>query len=124
MMNSSGHLTEASAANFFIVRDGILITPPKYSDILEGITRKSILELAKDLKIPTEEREIDRTEVYIADEAFLSGTGVQVAWIEEVDGRKIGNGRIGPITGKLQKLFFDIVRGKEKKYSSWLTKVT
>lgn len=123
MINSSGHITEASAANFFIVRDGVLMTPAKYSDILEGITRRSIIELAKDLEIPVEEREIDRTESYIADEAFLSGTGVQVAWIGEIDGRKIGSGKIGPITQKLQKLFFDIVRGKEKKYSRWLTRV-
>lgn len=123
MLTSDGHLAEGSAANFFMVRDGALITSPKYSDVLEGITRKTIIELAKDLKIPVEEREIDRTEVYICDEAFLTGTGVQVAWIAQVDGRKVGDGTMGPITGKIQKLFFDIVRGKEKKYSSWLTKV-
>ncbi|MBI3379597.1 branched-chain amino acid transaminase [Candidatus Gottesmanbacteria bacterium] len=123
MMDDRGHITEASAANIFIVRDGVLITPSKYSDVLEGMTRRTIIELASDLKIKVEEREIDRSEIYVADEVFLSGTGVQVAWIDEVDGRKIGKGRIGPITHKLQKLFFDIVRGKEKKYSHWLTKV-
>lgn len=121
MMGMDGHISEGSAANFFMVKDNILITPSKSSDILEGITRRSILELAKDLKIQYEERSIDRSEVYTADEAFLSGTGAQVAWISEVDRRKIGNGKIGPITDKLQKLFFNIVRGENKKYSNWLT---
>lgn len=123
MLSSDGHVTEGSAANFFMVRDGILITTPKYSDVLEGITRRTIIQIARDLKIPIEEREIDRTEVYTADEAFLSGTGVQAAWIKEVDGRTIGEGKIGPISEKIQKLFFDIVRGKEKRYSHWLTKI-
>lgn len=123
MMTADGHLAEGSGANLFLVRDGVILTSPKYTDILEGVTRRSIIEIAKDLKIPVEEREIDRTEVYIADEAFLSGTGAQVAWIKQVDGRVIGSGRIGPITQKIQKLFFSIVRGKEKKYKKWLTKV-
>lgn len=123
MMDSSGHLAEGSAANFFMVRDGVLVTSPKHSDILEGITRRTVIKLAKDLKIPVEERQIGKTEVYIADEAFLSGTGAQVAWIAQVDGRKIGNGKIGPKTEKIQRLFFDIVRGKEKKYSDWLTRI-
>lgn len=123
MLDGSGHIAEGSAANFFMVRDGILITSPVYSDILEGITRKTVIELAKDLMIPLQEREIDRTESYIADEAFLSGTGAQVAWIKEIDGRKVGEGKMGPVTGKLQKLFFDIVRGREKKYGKWLTRI-
>lgn len=123
MMDRDGHITEGSAANFFIVRDGTLITPSPNCDILEGITRRSIIALAKDLSIPVLEREIDRSEVFIADEAFLCGTGVQVAWVGEVDGRVIGNGTIGPITRKLQKLYFDIVHGEETKYSDWLTKI-
>lgn len=123
MLGADGHLTEASAANFFMVRDGVLITSPKYADVLEGITRKTTLTLAQDLGIPTVERHIDRTEVYIADEAFLTGTGTQVAWINEVDGRIIGNGKIGPITAKIQKHFFNIVRGNVDRYSSWLTKI-
>lgn len=123
MLASDGHLAEGSGANFFMVRDGRLITSPKYTDVLEGVTRRTIIELAADLKIPVEERPIDKTEVYIADEAFLSGTGVQVAWVAEVDGRKIGDSKIGPITKRIQKLFFDIVRGKEEKYSGWLTRV-
>lgn len=123
MLSADGHLAEGSAANFFMVRDGKLITSSQYADILEGITRKTIIELAHSLGIPVEERPIDRTEVYIADEAFLSGTGVQVAWIKEVDGRVIGNGQIGPISEKIQKLFFSIVRGREKKYKDWLITV-
>jgi branched-chain amino acid aminotransferase len=123
MMTSDGHIAEGSAANFFLVRDGQLITPPSYGDILEGITRRSIITVAGDLGIPVVERPIDKTEVYVADEAFLAGTGVQVAWISEVDGRVIGEGKIGPISAKIQKLFFNIVRGREKKYASWLTKV-
>jgi branched-chain amino acid aminotransferase len=123
MLSTDGHVAEGSAANFFIVRDGVLITAPKYSDVLEGITRRTIIQIAKESGISVEEREIDRTEVYIADEAFLSGTGVQVAWVREVDGRIIGNGNIGQISSKLQSLFFDIVRAKEKKYSGWLTKI-
>lgn len=123
MLTADGHLAEGSGANFFMVRDGKLLTSPKFADVLEGITRRTIIELSHDLKIPVEERYIDRTEVYIADEAFFTGTGAQVAWISEVDGRKIGSGKIGPITAKMQKLFFDIVRGKEKKYRRWLTKI-
>jgi branched-chain amino acid aminotransferase len=123
MLDISGHVAEGTGANFFMVRDGILITSPKSSDALEGITRRTIIELASDLHLPFQEREIDRTETYIAEEAFLTGTGAQVAWIAEIDGRKIGDGKMGSVTGKLQKLFFDIVRGKEKKYSDWLTKI-
>jgi branched-chain amino acid aminotransferase len=123
MMTMDGHIAEGTGANFFLVREGILLTSPRYADVLEGITRRTIIELAGDLEIPVMEREIDRTEVYIADEAFLTGTGAQLAWVSEVDGRRIGDGKIGPISAKIQKLFFDIVRGKEKKYSKWLTKI-
>ncbi|OGG00839.1 branched-chain-amino-acid transaminase [Candidatus Gottesmanbacteria bacterium RBG_16_38_7b] len=123
MLSSDGHVSEASGANFFMVRDGILLTSPKYADVLEGVTRKTILQLANDLAISTVERNIDRTEVYIADEAFLTGTGAQLAWISQVDGRTIGDGKIGPLTAKIQKLFFSIVRGNERKYFPWLTKV-
>ncbi len=123
MLSADGHVAEGSGANFFMVREGTVITSPKYADVLEGITRRTVIQLAEDLEIPVEERLIDRTEVYIADEAFLTGTGAQVAWIAEVDGRTISNGKIGPITEKIQKLFFNIVRGREKKYSQWLTKI-
>lgn len=123
MLTMDGHLAEGSGANFFMVRDGVLVTSPRYADVLEGITRRSLLQLAYDLGISAQERPIDRTEVYVAEEAFLSGTGAQCAWVAEIDGRVIGNGKIGSITAKIQKLFFSIVRGNEKKYSNWLTKV-
>lgn len=123
-LTQDGHISEGSGENLFIVRDGVLITPPKSEDILEGITRRSVIELSKDLNIPVEERRIDRSELYLADEAFFSGTAVQIAWIKEIDGRIIGNGRRGKISGKLQDLFFKIVRGENKKYSpKWCLKV-
>lgn len=120
-LTAEGNVAEGSAENLFIVRDGVLITPSKSDDILEGITRRSILKLAKDLRYPTEERTIDRTELYVTDEAFFSGTGVQVAWISKVDNRIIGTGKRGPITSKLQDLFFKVVRGNTKKYADWCT---
>ncbi len=122
-LSENGHVAEGSAMNLFIVRDGVLITPPKSDDILEGITRRTVLQLAKDIGITVEERSIDRTELYIADEAFFCGTGAQVAWISHIDKRQVGNGKRGEIAGKLQDLFFSVVRGNEKKYASWCTKV-
>jgi branched-chain amino acid aminotransferase len=118
-----GNVSEASAANIFIVKDGTLITPDLGSSILEGITRKSILTLAKDNSIPYESRVISRSELYTADEVFLSGTGVQIAWIKNIDHRTIANGSIGPVTEKLQTLFFNIVRGELPAYSHWITGV-
>ncbi|MGB3329069.1 MAG: branched-chain amino acid transaminase, partial [Thermomicrobiales bacterium] len=91
MLNSDGKIAEGSSCNFFIVRDGELITPPISSDILEGITRRTVLALAEELGIPTQTRPIDRSEIYIAEEAFFCGTGVQLAWIEQIDNRTIGD---------------------------------
>ena len=122
-LTDDGHVSEGSAENLFIIRDGILTTPPKTDDILEGITRRTVLQLAKDNHIPVEERKIDRTELYIADEAFFSGTGGQVSWISKIDGRKIGHGKKGKVSSLLQDLFFKIVRGDEPKYSKWCTKL-
>lgn len=123
VLTGNGHVAEGSAENFFMVRDGVLITSAKSDDILEGITRRSIIQMAKDEGISVEERSIDRTELYIADEAFFSGTGVQVAWISSIDGRMVGNGKRGPVASKLQDLFFEVVRGNSKKYEKWCTKV-
>lgn len=118
-----GNVSEGSAENIFLVRDGILITPPFESSILEGITRRSILQLAAEAGIPVQERIVTRTELYVADEAFFAGTGVQVAWIREVDRRQIGNGTIGPITKKLQEAFFSLVKGELDAHKEWLTPV-
>ena len=124
MLNQDGHVSEGSAANFAIIRDGVLITSPVESNILEGITRRSILHLAQaELGLPVVERHMDRSEVYLADEAFFCGTGAQVAPVTSVDHRAIGNGEVGPVVKQLQELFFGIVRGKNEKYMDWLTPV-
>src|SRR5262249_52876311 len=123
MLNTAGKVAEGSGCNLFIVRDETLITPPITGDILEGITRRSMLRMAQDAGIRTEEREIDRTELYVADEAFFCGTGVQVAWIEAIDGRAVNRGQIGPITTRLRTTFFDTVRGRSRRYADWITPV-
>lgn len=123
LLNGSGHVAEASGANFFIVRDGVLITPPVTEDILEGITRRCVMELAREMGRETIERPIDRTEVYTADEAFLCGTGVQVAPITRVDGRPLGGGTVGPFAKALQERYFRACRGEDPNHRDWLTPV-
>ncbi|MGC4189768.1 MAG: branched-chain amino acid transaminase [Thermomicrobiales bacterium] len=123
MLNSDGKIAEGSSCNFFIVRDGELITPPINSDILEGITRRTVLALAEELGIPIQTRAIDRSEIYIADEAFFCGTGVQLAWIEQIDNRTIGDGQRGPISAKLSDRLFDIYRARTTDHQDWLTPV-
>jgi branched-chain amino acid aminotransferase len=123
LLNERGKVSEASSCNLFLVRNGVLITPPITANILEGITRRSILQLARDANIPIEEREVDRTELYLAEELFFCGTGVQVTWIGQVDRRSVGGGKAGPITTQLQTRFFDIVHGKAPEYAQWLTRV-
>jgi branched-chain amino acid aminotransferase len=124
VLNQDGHIAEGSAMNLLIVRDGKLITPPVTDNILEGITRNTMLQLAHDeLGIDVAERPIDRTELYIADEVIFCGTGAQVAIVTEIDHRKIGSGKVGPVGQKLQEMYFSIVRGKNPKYADWLTPV-
>lgn len=123
MLNTAGKIAEGSGANLFLVRNGTLITSPINSDILEGITRRSILMFGRDAGIPVEEREIDRSELYVADEAFFCGTGAQVVSIGSIDGRDVGNGARGPITEKIQDIFFSLVRGQDRTYEHLLTKV-
>lgn len=122
-LSEDGHVAEGSAANLFLVRDGVLVTTPGTENILEGITRNGILQFATDLGIPSQVRPIDRTELYVADELFLVGTGVQVAPISRIDHRTIGSGNVGPITGRLQNLYFDVARGLLPQYEDWLTAV-
>ncbi|MBI5056361.1 MAG: branched-chain amino acid transaminase [Nitrospirae bacterium] len=122
MLDTSGFVSEGTGQNIFIVRDGALITPPLPS-ILEGITRKSIMEMARREKIEVREAYFTRDEIYIADEAFFSGTAAEVTPVREVDGRTIGTGKPGPVTKKLQSLFFKIVKGEVKTYKSWLAYV-
>lgn len=122
MLDTEGYVSEGSGENVFIVRDGQIKTTPLTS-ILEGITRDSIIRIAKDRKIPVVEERFTRDELYIADEAFFTGTAAEVTPIREVDGRKIGDGKRGKITEKLQSIFFDVVKGRNRKYASWLTKI-
>lgn len=123
-LDDKGNISEGSAENIFIVRDGKLITSSETSSILEGITRRTIINLARDeFGLEVIERDIARTELYVADEVFFSGTGVQIAWIKEIDYRIISGGKIGPISEKLQKLYFSIVTGNNSKYSDMLTKI-
>ena len=121
VLNKDGHISEASAANFFMVRDGVVITPPISANILEGITRRSIIYLLREeLGVEVIEREIDRTEIYLADEAFMCGTGVQVAAITRAEYRNIGDGKMGPIARQIRDLYFDVVTGRVPKYHDWL----
>jgi branched-chain amino acid aminotransferase len=124
VLDQNGHVSEGSAMNVFMVRDGVLITPPVTDNILEGITRRSIIELAKrELNLPVVERSIDRTEVFICDEFFMTGTAAQVTAVTKVDHRPIGSGEMGPVTTKLRQFFDDILRGKNPKYVQWIVEV-
>jgi len=120
VLDHNGHVSEGSAMNIFMLRDGILVTPPITDNILEGITRKSIMELArKELGLEVMERSIDRTEVFICEEMFMTGTAVQITAVTKVDHRSVGSGAMGPVTTKLRTLYDDILRGKNGKYEHW-----
>ena len=122
VLNQDGHISEGSAANFMMVRDGVVITPPITDNILEGITRRTIMQLLRDeMGVEVVERSIDRTELYVADEAFFCGTGVQMAAIASVDHRTLGAGAPGPITEQVSNIYFDVVYGRMPKFSDWLT---
>jgi branched-chain amino acid aminotransferase len=124
VLNQDGHIAEASAANLVMVRHGKLIMPPVTANSLEGITLNAIVQLAQqELGLECVERQIDRTEMYIAEEAFLCGTGAQLVSIASLDHRTIGSGVMGPITKALHSLYFRVVRGEEAKYMHWLTPV-
>ncbi len=119
MLDGDGNVAEASAENVFMVRENALITPPE-TNILEGITRKSIMEIARNGGIEVKEELFTRDQLYTADEAFLTGTAAELTPIREIDGRRIGDGKPGKITVLLQKKFFDIARGKNPDYFKWL----
>jgi branched-chain amino acid aminotransferase len=124
VLSESGQVTEGSAMNLMFVQNGKLITTNTTDDILVGVTRNTVIELAKDLGIEVVERAVDRTELYIMDEIFCCGTGAQITPISSVDKRMIGdNGKIGEITSQLQKLYYDVVKGKVAKYRNWCTPV-
>ncbi len=124
VLNADGHLSEGSAENVFILRNGVAITPPITENILEGITRRTVIHLLKsEMGVDVVERPIDRTEVYLADEAFFCGTGVQIAALTMVDHRPIGSGTMGPVTSELRDLYFNIVRGRIERFHHWCTPV-
>ncbi len=123
LLNRDGHVAEASGANLFVVRGGKLVTPAVTEDILEGITRQAVRTLAARLGLEVVERTIDRTELYVCDEAFLVGTGAQVAPIVSVDRRPVGDGKVGPIVQSLQEAYFRAVRGDDPECLEWLDTV-
>jgi branched-chain amino acid aminotransferase len=123
VLTADGHVNEASAANLFVVRDGVALTPPVTDDILEGVTRKAIIEMLGNEGIPLEVRSIDRSELYVADEMFLCGTGVQISPVIEIDHRPVGAGQIGPIARLIRDRYFDAVRGRLPEYAHWLTPI-
>ncbi len=122
-LTADGHVSEGGGANIFMVRDGALITPPVTDDILEGITRDSILQIAAELGILVGERQIDRTELYVADEVFFCGTGAQVAPCVKIDGRVVGDGQIGPVAKKIGEVYFGIAHGDDQAHPEWRTAV-
>ncbi len=124
VLGSDGHVSEASAANLFLVRNGTLITPPVTSDVLEGITRQVVAQLAQErLGLHVVERSIDRTELYIADEVFFCGTGAEVKPIVEIDHRMVGDGTPGPVAPMLAQLYREVVHGRVPAYREWCTPV-
>jgi branched-chain amino acid aminotransferase len=120
-LTAEGHVCEGSAANIFLVRQGRLVTPPVTEDILEGITRSTVMDLARDFWVETIERPVDRSELYMADEIFFAGTAFEVAPVIEVDNRVVGGGRIGPLTHKLQEMYQAVTRGTTTRRSHWRT---
>lgn len=120
LLTQDGHVSEGSGENVFMVMGGKLVTPPVSDNILQGITRDTVIKLAhQELGIETVERQIDRSELYITDECFLTGTAAHVSSVVEIDHRIIGDGEVGPITRRLQNLYFEVVRGRNSKYKSW-----
>jgi branched-chain amino acid aminotransferase len=123
LMDVQGYVSEGSGENVFIVKKGRLLTPPLSASILEGVTRDTILVLAREEGIPVSEEMITRDQLYLADEAFFTGTAAEVTPIREVDDRRVGDGAIGAITRRLQQRYFDVVKGSDGSHPEWLTRV-
>jgi branched-chain amino acid aminotransferase len=122
MLATDGHVSEGSGENIFLIMDGKLVTPPISSNVLAGITRATVIELAqKELGLETIERLVDRAELYLADECFLTGTAAHIQPVTEIDHRKVGNGDIGKVTAELQQIYADVIKGKNPKYMHWCT---
>jgi branched-chain amino acid aminotransferase len=122
MLSPDGYVSEGSGENIFLVKNGQLVTPPVYNSILVGITRDTLIRLAKnELRLETSERPIVRSELYTADECFLTGTAAHLTPVSQIDRRPVGEQEIGPVTTKLQKLYFDVIQGKNPNYMDWCT---
>ncbi|MBT3182814.1 MAG: branched-chain amino acid transaminase [Deltaproteobacteria bacterium] len=121
MLDTEGYVAECTGENIFTVKDGVIRTPPTNSPILPGITRNSVIQLASDMNLEIREERFTRDFTYLADEVFLTGTAAEVTPVREVDNRAIGAGKPGPITQRLQKAYFDVVRGNDEHYKRWLT---
>ena len=124
VLNNQGHIAECSVANLFLVRNGVAITPPVTADVLEGIVRRSLIHLLRaELNVEVQERSVDRTEAYLADEMFMCGTGAEVSAITRIEHRPVGDGEIGPITQRLRARFMDVLYGRDERYRDWLAPV-
>jgi branched-chain amino acid aminotransferase len=121
LLDTEGYVAEGSGENIFIVKGGVLQTPPLSSAVLAGITRDTVLRIAHDQGIPVKEEKFTRDTMYLADELFMTGTAAEVTPVREVDNRRIGRGEPGPVTKKIQEMFFRVVRGEEQRYREWLT---
>ncbi len=124
VLTQDGHVSESSAANVFLVRNGVAVTPSITENVLEGITRRTVRDLLRqELSVEVVERPVDRSEIYLADEVFLCGTGVQIGAVTRVDNRAIGTGRMGPVVSELRRHYFDVVRGRREEYRHWCAPV-
>jgi branched-chain amino acid aminotransferase len=120
LLDARGFVCEGSGENIYVVRDGVILTPPQTAGILDGICRRSILQIARDLGYEVVERDLARAELYLADEVFLSGTAAELVPVREIDDHAIGTGRPGPITGELQRVFEDALHGRDPRYMEWI----
>lgn len=123
LLDQLGNISEAPGENIFMVRDEKIITPPNSSSALEGITKESVMQIATDMGYKVVEREIPRTEIYFSDEVFLTGTAAEITPVISIDGKDVGDGKVGRITGKIRRTYSDITMGRNKKYSGWITPV-
>ncbi len=123
MLDANGYVSEGSGENIFVIRKGVLYTPDLSCSILEGITRDTVLTLAREMGIPVHEGRITRDQLWLSDEVFFTGTAAEITPVREIDDRAVGDGAVGPITRRIQERFFDIVRGGDTSHVEWLTKV-
>ena len=123
LLDDKGHVCEGSGENIYVVREGVIYTPPQTASILDGINRKTALQIARDLGIEVVERDLARAELYMADEVFMSGTAAELVPVREVDDHEIGDGRPGEVTRAVQKVFDDALHGRAERYREWLDPV-